>query len=268
VTDKPVEHVEAGDDVVPPSSTQLPAAEPVPVGAEEARACVLGLFPEGFEEVERPDGLELAVYTDAAGEQTLLDAFPAGDAVDVADDWRERWREFHHGVLIGELWVGPPWEEPPPGATPIVVDPGQAFGTGAHATTRLCLELLQEVPRGSLLDVGCGSGVLAIAGAKLGFAPVTAVDVDPAAVAATRENARRNSVELEVRDADALADSLPVTDVAVANITGEAVPWLALRSPVAITSGYLDGQDVSLPGYRSELRRVREGWAADLFRRN
>jgi len=98
--------------------------------------------------------------------------------------------------------------------------------------------------------------------------PVTALDVDPAAVAATRENARRNGVDLDVRDADALADSLPVTDVAVANITGEAVPWLPLRAPIAITSGYLDGQDVSLPGYRSETRRVREGWAADLFLRN
>jgi ribosomal protein L11 methyltransferase len=162
--------------------------------------------------------------------------------------------------------VGPPWEEPPSGATAVVVDPGQAFGTGAHATTRLCLGLLQEVPRGSLLDVGCGSGVLAIAGAKLGFAPVTALDVDPAAAAAAEENARRNGVELDVRLDDALADSLPATDVAVANITGEAVPWLPLRSPVAILSGYLDGQDVSLPGYRSEARRVRDGWAADLFR--
>ena len=170
-------------------------------------------------------------------------------------------------VVVG-LWVGPTWEEPPPGTTPVVVDPGQAFGTGAHATTRLCLELLQEVPRGSLLDVGCGSGVLAIAGAKLGFGPVLALDVDPAAVAATGENAARNGVSLDVRLADALTESLPATDVAVANITGEAVPWLPLRSPVAITSGYLDGQDVALPGYVSEQRRLRDGWAADLFRRN
>ena len=109
--------------------------------------------------------------------------------------------------------------------------------------------------------------MLAIAGAKLGFAPVTALDVDAAAGAATEENARRNGVELETRLADALAESLPAADVAVANITGEAVPWLPLRSPVAITSGYLAGQDVSLPAYRREGRRAREGWAADSWLR-
>jgi ribosomal protein L11 methyltransferase len=235
--------------------------------AEEARALVLELFPEGFEESERPDGLELAVYTDADGEGRLLGAFPGAYAVDVDDDWRVRWREFHHGLVVGRLWVGPPWEKPPAGVTSVIVDPGQAFGTGAHATTRLCLELLQEVEPGSLLDVGCGSGVLAIAGAKLGFAPVTALDVDPAAVAATEDNAARNGVSLEARLADALAEPLQAADVSVANITGEAVPWLPLRSPVAITSGYLDGQDVSLPAYRRATRHVRDGWAADSWLR-
>ena len=170
-------------------------------------------------------------------------------------------------MLVGELWVGPPWEEPPAGAIPVVVDPGQAFGTGAHATTRLCLELLQEAERGSLIDVGCGSGVLAIAGAKLGFGPVTALDVDPAAVAATEENAARNGVSLDARLADALADSLPATDVAVANITGEAVPWLPLRSALAITSGYLAGEAVALPAYRHGRHSERDGWAADSWLR-
>jgi ribosomal protein L11 methyltransferase len=228
---------------------------------------LLAGFPEGFEEVERPDGVELAVYTDAAGEERLRRAFPDADARNVPEDWRDRWRAFHRGVAVGALWVGPPWEQPAPGVTAVVVDPGQAFGTGAHATTRLCLELLQDVPPGSLVDVGCGSGVLAIAGAKLGFSPVVALDVDPAAVAATEENARRNGVELEVRLSDALTESLPDADVAVANITGEALPWLPLQSVVAITSGYLAGETASLPAYRREARRELAGWAADRWLR-
>jgi ribosomal protein L11 methyltransferase len=229
---------------------------------------VLALFTEGFEEAERPDGVELAVYTDSAGEERLRRAFPGARAVDVPDDWRERWRAFHHGVVVGGLWVGPPWERPPDGPLPVVVDPGRAFGTGAHATTRLCLELLQHVPRGSLVDAGCGSGVLAIAAARLGFAPVIAMDVDPDAVDATAENAGRNRVELDVRLADALTQSLPETDVAVANITGEALPWLPLRSALAITSGYLVAEEVSLPAYRREHRRELEGWAADTWLRH
>src|SRR5581483_8593025 len=98
---------------------------------------------------------------------------------EVADDWADRWRAFHRGVRLGPLWVGPPWEAAPAGALPVVIDPGRAFGTGAHPTTRLCLELLLEQPPGALVDVGCGSGVLAIAAAKLGHGPVVALDVDP-----------------------------------------------------------------------------------------
>ena len=85
-----------------------------------------------------------------------------------------------------------------PGAIDLVVDPGQAFGTGSHPTTRLSLELLLELePRGSLADLGCGSGVLAIAAAKLGFGPVTAIDHEPAALEATRDNAAANGVVLD-----------------------------------------------------------------------
>ena len=205
------------------------------------------------------------MYTDTDGEERLRAAFPTIHAVEVSGDWRDRWREFHRGAVVGRLWVGPPWEEPPAGATAVVVDPARAFGTGAHATTRLCLEFLQRVTGGSLIDIGCGSGVLAIAGAKLGFGPVIALDSDPAATEATEENARLNGVELAVRLGDALAEPLPEADIAVANITGEAVPWLPLRSTVAITSGYLDGERVSLPRYAHQDRLVREGWAADTW---
>jgi ribosomal protein L11 methyltransferase len=236
--------------------------------AEEARAAMLELFPEGFEEVEAGDQLELAAYADEAGEERLRAAFGAVNSTEGPEDWAERWRAFHRGVVVGTLWVGPPWEEPPGDAVAVVVDPGRAFGTGGHATTRLCLELLQLVPRGSLVDVGCGSGVLAIAAARLGFGPVVGLDNDPAAVAATEENARRNGVRIEARLGDALVGPLPETDVAVANITGEALPWLPLRSPLAITSGYLAAEEVGLPAYAHAERRVLDGWAADLFRRH
>ena len=118
---------------------------------------------------------------------------------EVPDDWAERWKRFHAPVLVGgRLWVRPPWEAAPlrPGVLDLVIDPGQAFGTGAHPTTRLCLELLLGLePRGSLADLGCGSGVLAIAAARLGFEPGhRAWTPTAAAVDATHENARANGV--------------------------------------------------------------------------
>lgn len=217
--------------------------------------------------MERADGLELAVYTDAAGEERLRAAFPGAWAVDVPDDWRDRWRTFHRGARIGDVWLGPPWEAPPADAVPVVIDPGRAFGTGGHPTTRLCLDFLQGLPRGSLVDLGCGSGVLAVAAAKLGFAPVIAVDNDSAAIEVTEENAERNGVTVEARLGDASEGPLPETDFAVANITNEAVPWLPLRSAIAVTSGYLAAEEVGLPAYVHVERRRLGGWAADLFRR-
>jgi ribosomal protein L11 methyltransferase len=169
---------------------------------------------------------------------------------------------------VGRFWVGPPWEEAPPGLEPIVIDPGRAFGTGAHATTRLCLELLQELePAGSLLDVGCGSGVIAISAARLGCSPVHAVDIDDAAVEATTANARVNGATVSARRLDALRDPLPAADVAVANVSLDVVEALLprLQAPVAIVSGYLDRDEPVAPGRRRLRRRTRAGWAADAF---
>jgi len=151
-----------------------------------------------------------------------------------------------------------------------VIDPGQAFGTGAHATTRLCLELLLDARRGSLLDLGCGSGVLSIAAARLGFAPVIALDSDPVAVEVTTENARANEVEIAVREADARTCDFPVADLTVANISLPDVELLGprLTSRAVITSGYLGFDRPELPGYNHHERREREGWAADVFERS
>ena len=211
--------------------------------------------------------MELAAYGDAAAR--VLAAFPGATSAEVESGWEDRWREFHRPVRIGPLWVGPPWEPPPGDAIAIVIDPGRAFGTGAHPTTRLCLELLLELPRTSVLDVGCGSGVLSIAAARLGFGPVTAVDVEEPAVEATRENAAANGVAVDARVVDALVEPLPDAELVVANIALAAVTALGARAQTSrlVTSGYLVGDRPALRGYEHRERRELDGWAADLFER-
>ena len=236
---------------------------------EEARACLIDLFPEGFEEGSAAGELELAAYTDDAGVERIRRAFGQGAVTEIAEDWAERWRDFHAPVRVGPLWIGPPWLEPPADATPVVIDPGRAFGTGAHPTTRLCIELLLERGRTSLLDVGCGSGVVSIAAARLGFGPVRAIDVDPAAVDATRSNAAVNGVVVDAGLVDALEADLPEAGLAVANIALEPVRLVAgrLRSRRLIASGYLAAGDPAPLGWRRLVRRTAAGWAADLYER-
>jgi ribosomal protein L11 methyltransferase len=154
-------------------------------------------------------------------------------------------------------------------AVPLVIDPGRAFGTGAHATTRLSIELLAEVEPGSLLDVGTGSGIVAIAAAKLGFSPVLGVDVDPAAVEVARTNAAVNAVAIDVREGDATTQPLQPVDVAVANVSLALVESLLPRvdARTVVTSGYLERDEPRVRPYVRRARRVRDGWAADLLER-
>ncbi len=204
--------------------------------AELVLAELLELAPGGVEETDVEEGVvEYAVYG-APGELPQLpqvravagEALVALATTELPDDWSQRWRRYHRPVLVAPptprpggvavpgLRVRPPWEAPSArgGVEEIVIDPGQAFGTGAHATTRLCLELLlartAEAPlRGALLDVGTGSGVLAIAAARLGYAPVVALDADPESVAAATANAAVNGVAVEVARWDLRREPLP-----------------------------------------------------------
>jgi len=241
---------------------------------------LLELAPAGVEQVDGEDFVEYALYG-APGE---LPSFPEGEAEvggvrvrvrgePVAEDWAERWRRFHEPVLVGgRVWVRPPWAEPHADALDLVVDPGQAFGTGAHPTTRLSLELMLDLePRGSFADLGCGSGVLAIAAARLGFAPVIAVDNEPAALDATRANAAVNGVALDRTERRNLwEEPAPAADTAVANLTRPLLLRVAelmdARPRALVVSGLLDEEadDVALAfAPLVERRRLSlQGWSA------
>lgn len=231
-------------------------------------AWLLERFPRGLLVSEAGDLVELAVFTEEAGETEVRAAFAVVSSEPVESGW-EGWKEFHQPVRAGGLWIGPPWIAAPSGEPAVVVDPGRAFGTGAHPTTRACIELLARLERGSVLDAGCGSGVVAVAAARLGFAPVTAVDLDEVAVEIAAETARVNGADVHVFQADVLAAELPRTDVLVANIELAVVEKLLARAPadLAVTSGYYAPSAPRAEGWTVVDRLELDGWAADVLAR-
>jgi ribosomal protein L11 methyltransferase len=250
------------------------------------------LAPNGVEEERGPGYVEYAIY---GGEGELpelgeIDAVVGGRPIEVSsteipDDWADRWRDFHKPLLVGDrLWLRPSWEPPREGAIDLVVDPGRAFGTGAHPTTRLCLELLLELAaagesEGELVDLGTGSGVLAVAAAKLGWDPVRGYDHEALALEAAAANAEVNGVALELERMN-LRERLPaLAPTVVANMTA---PVLAAVAPLIdpddaprtlVCSGLLPGElDATAAAFAPaglvEVERRREGdWAALLMRR-
>lgn len=248
-------------------------------------AALLALVPAGVEQVDGEGFVEYAVYG-APGE---LPSFPQGEAEvggvrvsvrgePVADDWAERWKRFHEPVLVGErIFVRPPWSEPRDGALDLVIEPGQAFGTGSHPTTRLSLELLLELePGGSFADLGCGSGVLAIAASKLGFSPVVAVDHELAALEATRANAAANGVRLDrVERLDLRSEHPPPADMVAANLMRPLLLRVAelIEEPprALIVSGLLEHETDEAAAAFAPLRERRRlsagGWSALLLGR-
>jgi ribosomal protein L11 methyltransferase len=180
-------------------------------------------------------------------------------AVDDRDWVRATQAQFGPIRVADGLWIVPSWCAPPaPDACNVVLDPGLAFGTGAHPTTRLCLQWLAErVDAGaSVLDYGCGSGILAIAAAKLGASRVVGVDIDPQARMATRENATRNRVAVQVASAEALGHER--FSIVVANILANP---LALLAPALAARVRRDGR-IALSGIlASQADAVRSAYA-------
>jgi ribosomal protein L11 methyltransferase len=258
--------------------------------AELVLAELLELAPAGVEERDLGPVVEYAVYG-APGELPAVPALraAAGEAlVEVAseelpDGWDERWRAFHEPVTVGgRLHVRAPWHAAAPaGLLDVVIEPGQAFGTGAHATTRLCLEVLLGLePGGALVDVGCGSGVLAIAAGRLGWAPVLGIDHDAEAVRATLANAAANGVRVEARRHDVLRDGpAPGAPTVVANLLRPLLLRVAADGfaeatrPDALVAGGLLAHEADAVaaafgrrGLREDGRRTEGEWAALLLR--
>jgi ribosomal protein L11 methyltransferase len=211
--------------------------------AERVLAQLLELAPSGIEEDEGGGWVEYAIYG-APGELPdvgAVEAMAADGRIQVTteqvpEDWADRWRDFHRPVRIGErVVIRPSWEEPIAAArVDVVIDPGQAFGTGGHPTTRMCVELLLELAgrgdsSGPLVDLGTGSGVLAIVAAKLGWSPVLAVDHEVAAIEAAESNARTNGVELRTARVNLREESPPIGETVVANLIGGLLLELADR---------------------------------------
>jgi len=256
--------------------------------AERVLADLVERAPGGVEEEEGDGWVEYAIYG-APGELPALPDLEAavGDGLvevtskEIPDDWADRWQDFHEPVLVGgRILVRPSWEEPREGAIDLLVDPGQAFGTGAHPTTRMCLELLLEIAdageaRSRLADWGTGSGVLAIAAAKLGFGPVIACDQEPAALEAAAASARANGVDLELTRVDLRRDLPPEAPTVTANLTApllrdvaariEAAPRRLVCSGILVTELDEVVQSFGDRGLRERDRRTSGDWAGLLF---
>ncbi|MCW2984347.1 MAG: methyltransferase [Conexibacter sp.] len=267
--------------------------------AEIVLAELLELAPGGVEETDLDGGavVEYAVYG-APGELPDLpdvEAAAGGALVEVvttevADAWADRWRAFHRPIEIaGRLYVRPPWEPARDELMDLVIDPGQAFGTGAHHTTRLCLELLAEEPppapadgAAGVMDLGCGSGVLAIAAARLGWSPVAGVDHELESVRATAENAQANGVVVGVERFDLIRGGpAPTAPLVLANLLRPLLLCVARAGfqggaapETLIASGLLSHEADEIAaafarhGLQETDRRQSAEWSALVLRRS
>ena len=249
------------------------------VRAEQAEAALADLLPllgAGAEERDLGGSVEYAIYL-PEGELPPPEAIRSlgGDAVlgtitePVPEDWERRYLAHLRAVRAGALTIRPPWLNGDEGD--ILIDPGTTFGAGTHESTRLSLELLQRLePGGPFCDWGAGSGVLAIAAARLGFAPVVALELEPEAAAVIRANARANGVEVQARTLDLLREEPPWSPTVAANLTPALhrdVSARMSRPPerliaAGVLARHADGVAPLYAPLREVDRAVEGAWAA------
>ena len=261
--------------------------------AEPVLANLLELAPNGVEEERGPDWIEFAIYGPPGEVPDVgeLQAAAGGGLVEVTtttvpDDWADRWTDFHKPIVVGKLSVRPSWWDPNEGTIDVVVDPGRAFGTGGHPTTRLSLALLLALEQageasGALADWGTGSGVLAIAAGKLRWGPITACDREPASLEAAAANAEANAIGLEIERVDVREGPPPVAPTVVANLTAQLLLECARHLSEGgelprrlVCSGMLTGEADGVAAAFAEhglheAERCSDGdWTALLLRRS
>jgi ribosomal protein L11 methyltransferase len=258
---------------------------------------VVDIFREfGIENTLEDKETLVGCYVDVDGVQTQIEALRnalSGTGISefiaepfVEKNWEEEWKKFFKPRRIGKNFVvRPTWEEfaAQPNDHVIVLDPGQAFGTGDHPTTRMCLAFLEKyvTPGLRVLDLGCGSGILAIGAKMVGASDVMAIDIDPIAVEVARENSSRNSVSIECAAGDVLALNLAEGwDVVVSNIISATLINLAPDAAFALAKGGIwivsgiivqNWEDVQRAAVKSGLgyveHREEDGWVSAVFRK-
>lgn len=251
----------------------------------EAVDIIRALQPSGWQEADGGDTLTFWLAEGAESGEPVVPALArlgALGALEVSRErpgWEDAWRRFHKPRVVGRLYVRPPWYPARDHLLDVVVEAGLAFGTGGHASTRQCLEELQVIPPGPLLDLGSGSGVVSFAALRLGFAPVCGIEIDPVAVHAAAGNAALNGLSptFLVGDATEPGYALPAADVVVANIALDPILRLArrfapganggapeLRPSHLLLAGLLveqgDQAAAAFPGYETASRREDGTW--------
>jgi len=265
-----------------------------PEYAEHVMANLLELAPNGLEEERGPGWVEYAIYGPPGEVPDIgeVQAAAGGSLVDVTttsvpDDWADRWADFHRPIEVaGRIAVRPSWWDPKDGLIDVVIDPGRAFGTGGHPTTRISLEFLVALEEagdasGPVADWGTGSGVLAIAAAKLGWSPVLGCDREEASLETARANAEANGVEMAIERVDVREQAPPVEPTVVANLTANLLvdcaghlEAAAERPRTMVCSGMLESEIGKVAGAFAsaglgEAERRTEGeWAGLLLRRD